>query len=83
MHDTKTPDHIVNRIPPCLDITEQLQVIKGFSLQHIALSLSEPPLLIAGLDHGGEGISSLTRAPYNMHNVSTSRYGVTLYCVFA
>jgi hypothetical protein len=77
---TKALDHKIHRIPPCLDIAQQLQWTELNNRRWIASA--EPPFGVTIIDNLEQGITSLTGTSQNMHNILTMCYGVVFDRIF-
>jgi hypothetical protein len=77
---TKALYHKIHRIPPYLDVTQQLQRTELNNRRWI--TNAEPPFGVTVIDNLQQGIASLTGSSQNMHNISTTCYGVAFYRIF-
>jgi len=74
MHCQELGQHVINGIPPCADIAQELQ---GFNLDNLRwLPLCEPPILVAMFDSWIEGVSMLTWSSNDLDHCASSRYGI-------
>jgi len=76
----KALDHKIHRIPPCLDVAQQLQ--QPELNNHRWIACAEPPFGVTIFDNLQQGIASLTGTSQNMHNISTTCYRVVFDRIF-
>ena len=73
MHFKKLGQHVINWIPPCADILQELQ---GFDFDNIRWLPHEPPFLFAIYNITMEGISMLTWSLNGSDRCASLYYGI-------